>query len=681
MTHPALADALWRAATYVSVCQLHLRANVLLSEPLTAQDVKDYPSGHWGTVPGTAWALAHTALADAPDGPAIELVPLLGAGHAGLVQLSLSWLTGELQTIRPQFSRDLTGLTRLCQSFPEVDGLGSEVSPLLLAGGYLGGRLGGCLSFAQGAGLDSPQQVIVPILGDGECETPTTAAAWLAATAITGSAVVPIVHVNGFRMGAASILGGMTDTALGAFATGNGWQAQVVDVPPYGADSHTEFERALLAAVAAALTGQPSLVFLRCVKGWSGPAEIAGRPILGTHRAHKTPLHAAAKDPEHLRLLRAWLISYRPHELFDSEGIPVGDLAAALDRASWHALSRPKPIAVPPVPASACAAASFSDAVTDTVRRHAEPGDFRLFSPDELGSNRLGALANEPWVTEVLAEEVLLEWLAGWTASGRRGLLVSYEAFAPLMAPGLTGHLKQRRISGAPPLPSLNLLLTSYGWHNVYSHGDPSLATTLLGMEDPMVRVFTPVDPARLAAVLDEVLVDRGRLNLVIAGKHPQAVHPEATIAQELACGAAIWPHLSDLAEPDLTIAVAGDLPAAVATTAVPQIREALGCSVRVVGLLDMTVLGDPQVWPAGLPPADAADLFGPHSALLVVTLGNPAAVWALLKCRRSGPVDVIGWREPQGPMPQAQMAEAAGLTPNGLLAAARRLLTSRPRR
>lgn len=676
-----LADALWRATTYASVCQLHLRGNVLLSEPLSHEHVKPDPSGHWGTVPGTAWALAHVALAAGQTSPERVVVPILGAGHAGIVQLSMAWLSGELHSIRPQFTPDADGLTRLVRAFPHVDGLGAEAHPALWAGDYLGGRLGGALAFAQGAALDAPDRVLVPVVGDGECETPTTAASWLAAGVVPDAQVLPVIHVNGFRMGGRSLLGGMTDDQLRAYATGQGWDGRVVHVVEGSEEEHAAFHEVFQEALDATIRGCRVAVFLRCTKGWGGPETVEGRRILGTPRAHKTPLSAPGRVVDQLELLERWLARYAPHELFDPDGRPQGSLARAMAAARWCRL-RPAHAEQGPAerrtPLGYEGFGTFAGAVTTVLRDHAADGGFQVFSPDELASNRLGGLADEPWTKELLAEEVLLEWLAGWTASGRRGVLVSYEAFAPLLLSGVAAHLKQRRLTGAPVLPSLNLLLTSYGWNNVFTHGDPSFATALLAMGDPTVRVLTPADPTRTAAALEEALHSDGRVNVVVAGKHTATAHPTDTVLEEQAYGLAIWPHLSDDGEPDITIVTAGDLPATVAAEAIPLLRGNRGYRVRAVNLLDLTALGDPTTWPRGLPDTDIDQYFGRHAAVLVVTLGHPAAVWGLLAGRLRRPTEVIGWQEPAGPMPQAQLADTLGLTPAGLVQAADRLLAGR---
>lgn len=408
---------------------------------------------------------------------------------------------------------------------------------------------------------------------------------------------------------------------------------------------------------------------------------VAGRRVLGTPRAHKTPLSAPDRVADQLERLERWLARYAAHELFDPDGRPLGALAGAIAAARWCRLRPTHAEQESPerrTPLGYTGFGTFAGAATTVIRDRAADGGFQVFSPDELASNRLGGLAREPWTKELLAEEVLLEWLGGWTASGRRGVLVSYEAFAPLLLSGVVAHLKQRRLAGAPVLPSLNLLLTSYGWNNVYTHGDPSFATALLATGDPAVRVLTPADPTRTAVALEEALQSSGGVNVVVAGKHTATAHPTDTMHEEQEYGLAIWPHLSDDGEPDITVVTAGDLPAAVAAEAIPLLRGDRGCRVRLVNLLDLTVLGDPATWPRGLSASDIDHYFGRHAAVLVVTLGHPAAVWGLLAGRLRRPTEVIGWQEPTGPMPQAHLADRLGLTPAGLVQAANRLLSAR---
>ncbi|HUZ51400.1 MAG TPA: hypothetical protein VMU94_02575 [Streptosporangiaceae bacterium] len=648
---PGRADALWRAITYLSVAQLHLRANPLAAKAVDTSDMKPRPSGHWGTVPGTAWVLVHVGLA-AGHRPDVEIIPVIGAGHAGLVQRALAWLTGDLARASPRFGRDAAGLATLVESFPDVDNLGSEVHPALPVGVYMGGWLGGALAFAQGMALDAPNRVVVPILGDGECETPTAAASWLAQRAIPGAQVLPVVHLNGHRMGGPSLLGAMSDERVSAYAQGLGWEPVVAHVGTGSPSEHSAFHRVLVDGMDAAGRGERRVVLLRCVKGWSGPTG-----------AHKTPLTDLESDPHQQALLRQWMSSYRPRELFDDDAQPVGALASALNESRFCY----QPQAAPSAPAAASPEGrGFSAEVSAVLRAHAAAGDFKVFSPDELRSNRLGDLEGKPWVHEVLAEEVLLGWLAGWTASGRRGVLISYEAFAPLLLTGLVGHLKQRRLADST-LPSINLLLTSYGWHNVYTHGDPSLVTALLGTGDPAVHVFTPADANRAALALDDALRSTGRVNVIIAGKHPTPVHPCQTVDDERRHGLAVWNHLSDAGEPDLTLICAGDLAAAAVSDAVMCIRDRHRCRVRVVNVHDLAALAGPALH----------RYVGEHGPALFATLGHPAVIWGLLG-GRVGSMAVVGWREPPQPMPQDRLAAYAGLDVAGITRVAATLLTGR---
>ena len=643
------ADVLWRALTYLSVAQLHLRSNPLVMRPLEPSDVKPRASGHWGTVPGTAWALVHVGLL-AGRRPDLDIIPLIGAGHAGVVQRATAWLTCDFAKANCRLHRNLAGLEELISSFPDVSELGSEVHPSLPAGRYLGGWLGGALAFAQGLSLSAPAKVVIPIVGDGECETPTTAASWLAQRALAEARVLPIVHLNGHRMGGPSVLGTMSDEQVSAYLQGQGWESAVVRIGMGGAPEHSAFHEALAEGIDATCRGEHRAILLRCVKGWSGPTG-----------AHKTPLTNLDGDSHQRVLLGKWLASYRPHELFNGDAEPIGTLAAALD--NFCLRDEPPAASETPGPVSP-AGRGFSTEVCAVLRTHAATGDFKVFSPDELRSNHLGELVSEPWVHEVLAEEVLLGWLAGWTAGGRRGVLVSYEAFASLLLTGLVGHLKQRRLGGST-LPSINVLLTSYGWHNVYTHGDPSLITALLGTGDPALHVFTPADANRAALALDDALRSRGQVNLIIAGKHPVVAHPYDTIEDERRDGLAVWHHLSDSGEPDLTLVCVGDLAAAVVSEAVACVRTRLGCRVRVVNVHELSALAGPAL----------RRCLGEHTPVLVATLGQPAAIWGLLAGSVDRRIEVVGWREPPHPMSQHKLAAYAGLDVAGIASAATSLL------
>lgn len=672
-----LAEALWRAITYVSVAQLHLWDNVTGHRVLVRSDIKPAPSGHWGTVPGVAWILAHLAL---PEDSLPQVTPVIGPGHAGVAQLSLAWLTGDLERSCSRYTRTAEGLRSLARDFPDVDGLGAEVSPLLPGGAYQGGRLGGALGFACGLarGLGSADRVVVPIIGDGECETPATAAAWIAMTEQQG-AVLPIVHVNGFRMGGRSVLGAMSDGDLVRYFASLGRRVAIADLDGDPATAHSRFRAQLGQGLQATAEGVPTTVVVRCSKGFTGPKRLRGAAFAGTSALHKTPLTEAARDEDEADILREWLASYRPRELFDLEGEPIDDLRAALsdvNLATWEAPRSATPMTRRPHRAEP---STFAEATASTLRRFAEQQELWVLSPDELASNRLAVLERESWVTELLAEEVLVDMLAGWTASGRCGLFVSYEAFATQAAASLIAHLKARRIAKAGR-PSLNLLLTSYGWHNVYTHGDPSLATLLLATADPAVRVYMPADPVRTARVLDASLGSTDRCNAIVAGKHTRRTYSVATVDEELERGLAVWPDLTDESEPDLAVVCLGDVSSDVVRRAVPVLRSELGIRVRTVAVLDLTVLSTPERWPNGLTDGEFDDYFGTRSALLFVSLGHASAVWGLLAGRTRRPCQVIGWVEPPGPSSQEALAKQQRMTVRGVVEAASALIVGAAR-
>lgn len=473
------------------------------------------------------------------------------------------------------------------------------------------------------------------------------------------------------------MLGGLKKDELIDYFTGLGWRPEIVEITSGTAAEHQQFADALEYGILAAHKGQRRAVVLHCVKGWGCPDRIGDRQLIGTSAVHKAPLRNPRRDSDEFTALDGWLRSYRPAELFDVDASPRGMLATAVKAAGKHS---PGPKYRPGRlrhPMWSDRPKTFPDAVVSVVRQHAAPGDLRLFSPDELESNRLTELAGEPYTVEILAEELCLAWLEGWIASGRRGLLISYDAFASLMATGLVQHLKVRREARetGTTYPSLNLLLTSYGWHNTYTHGDPSLTTVALAMGDPAVRVLTPADPARVSAELDGMLGSVDQVNILVAGKRPLPAHPIDTREEELRHGLAIWPHVGDVGEPDLVLAGAGDLPAAVLTTAMPHLRAALGARLRYVHIHDMTVLGDPAVWPKGLSDGAVRRYLGQSAPVLMATLGHPAAVWGLLAGRWQRPLRVLGWRDPPGPVGQDELLVRAGLDARGILSAATDLL------
>ncbi|MFE6459219.1 phosphoketolase [Streptomyces cinereoruber] len=668
----AVADAL----DYLCLAQLYLRDNPLLARPLTPADIKPRPAGHWGVCPPVNRMLAALGPLQAavPDG--YDLHVLHGAGHAGPSALAHAYLTGWLGTAHPDLSQSETGLRELVSGFPRAD-IGGEITPMIPGHLHTGGQLGPALAIGQGTVLDAPHRLSVVLIGDGECETGTTAASWLATRALHGTGdhgtVLPVVLLNGLRMGGPSVLSTLSRAELTAYFTGLGHQPVYSD----GLDTG-QLRQALAEALGAAqplgIPGPSSVLVLTLDKGHGAPARLAGTPAV-----HKTPLRDPA-DAE-FDALTEWLASYQPAQLLTPGGRPRPHLLPALP------LPRPEPGSLPAprgcVAASAQVAAHaagrpFAQAVPEVLRARAEQGPFRVFSPDELASNRLD-LTDEhgrpaPWAVEVLSEELCHAWAQGYTETGRHALVATYEAFAPITLSLIQQQLKHRAVrrhAGLAPLPSLVYLLTSLGWHNTLTHQNPSLTTALLAGGDPTLHVLTPADPARAAAALTFALRKLDRCTIVVAGKHTHLQHPLETVDEELRHGIAIWPHLTHPGpgEPDLILASAGDLPAEALTTLARRLRaERPGLRLRYVHIHDLTALAEDGTRPLALAPQEFARHFGTRAPIVLATNGHPADLHALLGRRHPGPrLTVLGYRDPGRPVSQEHLRELCGLDDAGL--------------
>lgn len=673
----AAADAVRRALDYVCLAQLYLQDNLVLREPLRAKHVVEAPSGHWGVCPPVNAVLA--ALGTLPN-PVRERIVVYGAGHAGPAARAHTWLTGSLHIQDPAYSRDITGLRHLVKGFRSGDRFGSEITPLLPDQHYMGGQLGPALAVAQGMILDEPDRLGVALIGDGELETGAAAAAWLGAHALreTGrhGLVLPVVLLNGLRMGGRSLLAELGTDGTAAWLAGLGYE------PITTRNSSTT---AIRAALQQGLTrtrpaehGPGPVVLVTVPKGHGAPAELAGNPKL-----HKTPLPNPHHQPDELAQLAQWLQHYRPGQLFTDDGQPHAQVRAGLGPPRASTIPRPEP-------AHGCAAAAkdqaaearatgrdFGTAMTATLHALRRAWALRVFSPDELASNRIRI--NEPWCLEVLNEELCHLWAQGLTETGRRTVVVSYEAFSPIVASLLSQQLTARRLAaaaGRPAMPSITYLLTSLGWNNTISHGNPALSDTLLATEDPAVHVYTPADPARAAAALTLAGGTLGRMSLVVASKHPVTEHPLDTLPAELADGYAIWPHLSD-DTPELVLLSAGDVAATELTTAADLLRATRpGLRLRYAHVHDLTCLGDPATWPLGIPEHTFDEVFPPTIPILMVTTGHATALRALLHARAQPRHTVIrGWKPVSGPLAPDQLRRHAGIDADSLRAAALDLL------
>lgn len=670
----AVADAL----DYLCLAQLYLSDNPLLTRPLAPADIKPRPAGHWGVCPPVNRMLAALGPLQAavPDG--YELHVLHGAGHAGPSALAHAYLTGRLGNAHPGLSQSEAGLRELVSGFPRAD-IGGEITPMISGHLHTGGQLGPALAIGQGTVLDAPHRLSVVLIGDGECETGTTAASWLATRALHGTGdhgtVLPVVLLNGLRMGGPSVLSMLSRSELTAYFTGLGHRPVYSD----GLDI-AQLRQALAEALDAAqplgIPGPSSVLVVTLDKGHGAPAPLAGTPAV-----HKTPLRDPAGVPAEFDALAVWLTSYQPDQLLTSSGRPRPHLLPALP------LSRTKPDRI--AASRGCVAASaqvavhaaglpFAKVVSEVLRTRAERGAFRVFSPDELASNRLD-LTDEygrpaPWAVEVLSEELCHAWAQGYTETGRHALVATYEAFAPITLSLIQQQLKHRSVrrhAGLAPLPSLVYLLTSLGWHNTLTHQNPSLTTALLAGGDPTLHVLTPADPARTAAALAFALRKLDRCTIVVADKHSTVHQPLETLDEELRHGIAIWPHLTHPGpgDPDLILASAGDLPAEALTTLARRLRtERPGLRLRYIHVHDLTALAEDGTHPLALAPDAFAHHFGTRAPILLATIGNPADIHALLGRRHPGSrLTVLGYRDPGRPVSQEHLRRLCGLDDAGL--------------
>ncbi|MEU8954885.1 phosphoketolase [Streptomyces sp. NPDC048518] len=668
----AVADAL----DYLCLAQLYLRDNPLLARPLTPADVKPRPAGHWGVCPPVNRILAALGPLQSavPDG--YELHVLHGAGHAGPSVLAHAYLTGRLGRTHPHLSQGEAGLHELVTGFP-LSEIGGEITPMIPGHLHTGGQLGPALAIGQGTVLDAPHRLSVVLIGDGECETGTTAASWLATHALHGTGdhgtVLPVVLLNGLRMGGPSVLSTLSRIELTNYFTGLGH-------PPIYSDGLDigQLRQALAEALGAAqplsTPGPSSVLVLTLDKGHGAPARLAGTPVI-----HKTPLRDPAGVPAEFDALADWLASYRPAQLLTPGGQPRPHLVPALPP------PRPEPDGLPTprscVTASAqvaghAAGRPFAQVVPEALRARAEQGPFRVFSPDELASNRLRLTDEDgrpvPWAVEILNEELCHAWAQGYTETGRHALVVTYEAFAPITLSLIQQQLKHRAVrrhAGLAPLPSLVYLLTSLGWHNTLTHQNPSLTSALLASGDSTLHVLTPADPARTAAALTFALGKLDRCTIIVTGKHTTVHHPLDTVDEELRHGIAIWPHLthSDPGEPDLILASAGDLPAEALSTLARRLRtERPGQRLRYVHVHDLTALAENG--PHALGPDAFARHFGTTAPIVLATNGHPADIHALLGRRHPGTrLTVLGYRDPGRPVSQEHLRQLCGLDDAGL--------------
>jgi xylulose-5-phosphate/fructose-6-phosphate phosphoketolase len=660
-----LIDAYWRAANYLSVGQIYLLDNPLLREPLRAEHTKPRLLGHWGTTPGLNFLYAHMNRAiRARD---LDAIFLTGPGHGGPGLVANTYLEGTYSEVYPDIGRDEEGLRRLFRQFSFPGGIPSHVAPETPGSIHEGGELGYALAHAYGAAFDNPDLVVAAVVGDGEAETGPLAAAWHAnkfADPVTDGAVLPILHLNGYKIANPTVLARIPREELLELLRGYGHTPYLVegDDP---ATMHRQFAATLdrcldeIAAIQRRAredggTERPRwpMIVLASPKGWTGPRTVDGLQVEGTWRAHQVPFANARGDDGHRRVLEEWLRSYRPEELFDADGAPVPavrDLHPAGSRrmsANPHADGGEllRPLRMPdfrdcavPVPAPGTGAVESTRVLGTFLREVMRENmqTFRVFAPDENNSNRLGALlevTDRAWlaerlpgddhlapggrVMEILSEHVCQGWLEGYLLTGRHGFFSCYEAFIHVVDSMFNQHAKWlKTTNGIPwrrPIASLNYLLTSHVWrqdHNGFSHQDPGFIDHVVNKKADVIRVYLPPDANTLLSVADHCLRTRQYVNVIVAGKQPALQYLGIDEAVEHCTkGLGIWSWASTDAgvEPDVVLACAGDVPTMETLAAVEILRGYFpDLRMRVVNVVDLMRLQDDREHPHGL--SDAA--------------------------------------------------------------------------
>ncbi len=667
-----LMDAYWRAANYLSVGQIYLLANPLLRKPLSLAHIKPRLLGHWGTTPGQNFIYTHlNRIIKHND---LNMIYISGPGHGGPAAVAHNYLEGTYSEIYTHITRDEAGLEKLFRQFSFPGGIPSHVAPETPGSIHEGGELGYSLAHACGAVLDNPDLIAACVVGDGEAETGPLAASWHISKFInpaTDGAVLPILHLNGYKISNPTLLARISRDELLSLFRGYGWEPLVVEghEPPsmhqqmattfdYAVEKIRGYQRSARSGKKAGRPAWPMIILIT-PKGWTGPKEVDGKKIEGTFRAHQVPLSHPAENPRHLKALETWLKSYRPEELFDRHGRLMPEIAAlapAGDRrmgANPHANGGTllKDLRMPDfytyaveVPAPGVVDAQdtlvLGEFLRDIVKLNDDMKNFRIVGPDETLSNHLSHVfecTTRQWdaewraddeflapggrVLEVLSEHMCQGILEGYLLTGRHGLFNSYEAFIHIVDSMFNQHAKwlkvTRELPWRRPLASLNYLLASHVWrqdHNGFTHQDPGFIDHVINKKASVVRVYLPPDANCLLSVMDHCLRSRHYVNVVVAGKHdaPQWLKMDEA-ARHCAAGIGIWPWASNDAggDPDVVMAAAGDVPTLETLAAISLLRDFLpDLKIRFINVVDLMKLEPPGEHPHGLSDQDFDILF-----------------------------------------------------------------------
>jgi xylulose-5-phosphate/fructose-6-phosphate phosphoketolase len=677
-------DAYWRAANYLSVGQIYLLDNPLLREPLQAEHVKPRLLGHFGTVPGLNLVYVH--LNRAIRARDLNVIYVTGPGHGGPGVVANAYLEGTYSELYPHVSRDADGLRELFRQFSFPGGIPSHAAPETPGSIHEGGELGYALVHAFGAAFDNPDLLVACVVGDGEAETGPLAASWHSNKFLNprrDGAVLPILHLNGFKIANPTVLARIPEDELVSLLEGYGWRPLVV-----AGDHPEEVHQAFAAALDEALDEIASIqraarengdaarppwpmIVLRTPKGWTGPEEVDGLPVEGTWRSHQVPVADARDDADHRRILEEWMHSYRPEELFDDDGRLRDELGALAPEGDRRMSANPhsnggvllRDLVLPdfrdyavdvPTPGATRSEATrvLGALLRDVIARNGD--NFRLFGPDETASNRLDAVfavTDKTWeaaiepvdehlspdgrVLEVLSEHLCQGWLEGYLLTGRHGLFNCYEAFIHIVDSMFNQHAKWLKVTrGIPwrrPIASLNYLLSSHVWrqdHNGFSHQDPGFIDHVVNKKAEVIRVYLPPDANTLLSVADHCLRSRHYVNVIVAGKQPALNYlsiDEAILHCTRGLGIWDWASTDEGGEPDVVLACCGDIPTLEALAAAATLRERLPeLRVRVVNVVDLMRLQPDTEHPHGLSDHEFDSLFTADRPIVFAYHGYP---------------------------------------------------------
>jgi xylulose-5-phosphate/fructose-6-phosphate phosphoketolase len=686
----------WQAANYLTIGQIYLQSNPLLSNPLRPEHIKPRLLGHWGTSPGLSLVYVHlNRLINERD---LNVIYLAGPGHGGPALVANVYLEGTYSEIYPDASQDAEGMRHLFRQFSTPGGIPSHVSCPTPGSIHEGGELGYVLVHAFGAAFDNPDLLVVAVVGDGEAETGPLSGSWKGISylnPVRDGAVLPILHLNGYKIANPTVLARSSDDDVRAYLAGHGYDVHFVE----GSDPaqvHQELAATLdtchdaIRAIqqdarSNGFSGRPHwpAIVLRTPKGWTGPAEVDGLPVEGTFRAHQVPLTDVQTNPEHLRMLQEWMLSYKPEEQFDADGTLAPELAELAPRGDRRMGSNPHAnggkltidLDLPDFREYALEVSQHAHShaesprqlgqmLRDTFTRTRDVSNFRIFCPDELTSNRLGDvltvenrcfveptidlddhLSPDGRVMEVLSEHNCEGWLEGYNLTGRHGLYATYESFAMVSASMTVQHTKWLqeaiRLPWRAPVPSLNVLLTSTCWrndHNGFSHQGPGLIDVMLSKRGTVARIYLPPDANCLLSVADHCLRSRDYVNLIVIDKQPQLQYLDINSAiDHCTRGASVWEWAGNDAEyePDVVLGCAGDIPTMESLAAAEWLREHVpDLKVRFVNVVDLMALFPRDQHPHGMDETTFVDLFTADKPVIFAFHGYQRAMHEIVHGR-----------------------------------------------